>query len=167
MSLGYLQNICFLVLMFVTAWGESLNWLGLSSTIFPNLTIFIHTLILPPRFFFQVFILDVMGRSEQFASYPKTSSCESHYLMFLPFPWGLRALIQQQSSGEGIDGMWVCPCSNVVVEQMLYNQVFTWVWSGRVIGIRSISLALPLAVITSKHQLFGALVSYSSLTLDT
>lgn len=47
------------------------------------------------------------------------------------------------------------------------NQALTWVWSGRMIGIRAISLTLLLAVITSKNQLFGVLVSLSSLTLDT
>ena len=46
------------------------------------------------------------------------------------------------------------------------NQALRGVWSGTMIGIRPVHLAL-LVVITSKRQPFGALVSLSSLTLNT
>lgn len=76
----------------VTVRSRPLNRSGLllSSSMLPNPTptpsLSVPALLLPPRFFFQAFILDVMGLSEQFAVLLKTSSCESHYLLVFSSP---------------------------------------------------------------------------------
>lgn len=81
-----------------------------------------------------------MGLSEQFASLLKTSSCESRYLLEFssPLPWGLQALAQQQPSGKGEGTIWAPLCGRVSWgTNALVNQVLTWVWSGRTIGIKA------------------------------
>lgn len=89
------------------------------------------------------------------------------YLRFPPLAWVCR--LWYNNSHLGKEEVLCGPAraaehsggANAVV-----NQALTGVWSGRMIGIRPVSLAL-LVVITSEHQPFGALVSLSSLTLDT
>lgn len=100
-----------------------------------------------------------MGLSEQFASLPKTSSCESHYLLVFSSPF-------LGSAGLGTTAVSQAPpCHRRSWgTDAFVNQALTWVGSGRMIGIGATNLALLFADTKIKDQLFGALVSFSRLT---
>lgn len=102
----------------------------------PGLSIFVPALLLPPRFFFQAFILDVMGLSEQSASLLKTSSCESHCLPEFSSPsLGLRLWHHSSCLGEERVPSGLLAAGQVRSTCVRSSVFSSWVWSGRVSGI--------------------------------
>lgn len=86
------------------------------------------------------------------------------YWHFPPLPWGLQALVQHQPSGKGEVAIWDPPCSTASWGTIaVLTQALTWVWYGKMIGIRAMSLALLFAAMKSKSQLLGALVRPAEL----